>query len=123
MMQLFLAQQDPDRAKTALAQLESLFHRYEPQLPALTRRRIADELEFARVQLQCLAGNTQAALPALKRLTSTVTESADALATLAERQRRWKLLAAVYAKEGMHDRAAAACDQLVRLDPRSNDSQ
>ncbi len=122
MLQIHLAQQDTEQAEAALGQLEPLFQRRLPQLSTPVRRRFSEELEFARVQLQCLAGNTAAALPVLKRLAANVTESADATETLAERQRRWKLLAAVYAREGLHDQAAAAYDQLVRLDPRSRES-
>ncbi|MBI3860377.1 MAG: tetratricopeptide repeat protein [Planctomycetia bacterium] len=123
LLQIYLSQQESERAEVVLAHLEPLFHRLEPQLAPPVRRRFAEELEFARAQLLCLTGKPAAALPALKRLAANVTESADAAENVAERQRRWKLLAAVYSHLGMHDRAANAFDSLVRLDPRSRENQ
>jgi len=119
LLQLLLTVGDADRARETLARVEPAFHRAEPYLPDPIRRRFNEDLELARTQFLVLEGKIAEAIPALKRLAASVTESADPAETLAERQRRWRLLAGVYAREGSHDRAAAAYDELVRLDPRS----
>ena len=123
LMQLSLSTQNAELARAALVRIEPVLGRVGPYLPNAVRRRFNEDLEVARAQLQILEGNTAAALPALKRLAASVTESADPVETMAERQRRWRLLASAYSTEGLHDRAAAAFDELVRLDPRLKENR
>jgi tetratricopeptide (TPR) repeat protein len=118
LLQVAMSTQNVELARATLARIEPVFGRIEPYLPDAARRRFNEDLDVAKAQLQILEGNVLAALPALKRLAASVTESADPADTMAERQRRWRLLATAYARQGMHDRAAATFDELVRLDPR-----
>ena len=123
LFQVALSTQNAELARATLASIEPVFGRIAPYLPDAARRRFHEDLDVARAQLQILEGNVLAALPALKRLAASVTESADPADTMAERQRRWRLLATAYARQGMHDRAASAFDELVRLDPRVKENR
>src|SRR5262249_52755865 len=50
-----------------------------------------------------------------------VSEGDDPVETQAERERRWRLLASAYARAGLHDLAGEAFDELVKIEPRSQE--
>jgi tetratricopeptide (TPR) repeat protein len=71
--------------------------------------------------LQVLDGKTLDAIPVLKRMAAGVSEGDDPFETQAERERRWRLLASAYVRAGLHDLAGEAFDELVRIEPRSQE--
>lgn len=121
LLQMLLLTGDADEARWTLRRMEPQVRRLSPFLPAPIQRRMNEDLELAGAQLQLLAGKVASALPALKRLAASVTDSNDAAEMLAERQRRGLLLARAYSALGMHDSAGNAYDDLARLDPRSKE--
>src|SRR5262245_53629906 len=117
LLQMQVATGDARGAEETLKRLDPVFKKIGPYLPVPIRRRLGEDIEVARAQLEILKGNPAAALPALKRLAASVTEGDRATDTVNERVRRWRLLAGAYASTGQHDLAAAAYDQLVHLEP------
>jgi tetratricopeptide (TPR) repeat protein len=119
--QLFVG--DTAAARPVLESLRNLIGRLGPYMQAPVRRRLSEELEVARAELALLDGKgdqvLRDALPTLKRLAASVTEGANVAESLAEQERRWRLLATAYAQAGLHDLAAVAGDELVRLNPSS----
>lgn len=110
---------DVTDARATIDRLEPVFRRIGPMLAAPDRRRIDEELKVADAQLLSLEGKPLAALPVLKRMAANVTDLSDAAESQAERERRWRLLAMAYARAGLRDLAAAACEELIALNPRS----
>jgi tetratricopeptide (TPR) repeat protein len=112
-----------DKARLTLGRLEPSFRRVGAYLSAPVRSRLAEDLAVARAHLELLDGKTLEAIPALKRMAAGVTEGSDPVETLTERERRWRLLAAAYARAGLHDLAGTAFDELIHLQPRSQEYQ
>jgi tetratricopeptide (TPR) repeat protein len=121
LLRMVLSLGDTGAARTVLDSLTSEFRRVSPFLQTPVRRRFDEELQVAEAQLLVLKGKPEAALPALKRMAAAVTEGSDADETLAERERRFRILSAAYSRSGLHDLAAAAGDELVLLNPRSKE--
>ncbi|MBI3864317.1 MAG: tetratricopeptide repeat protein [Planctomycetia bacterium] len=120
LLRLLLNVGDSTAARATLLRVEPVVRRAAPFLAAPVRRRLAEDLELADAQIQVLEGKTTIALPRLKRLAASVTEG-DPRETLEERQRRWLSLASAYSRVGQHDLAGAAYDELIHLDPRSQE--
>lgn len=121
LLQLYLFVGNTEGAHTLLGRIVPVARRIGPFLAAPIRSRLSEDIEVAQAQLQIVEGKTSLALPALKRMASSVTEGSDPAETLAERQRRWRMLAGAYSRLGLHDLAGTAYDELVRLDPTSQD--
>jgi tetratricopeptide (TPR) repeat protein len=121
LLQLYLHLGKVPEARAVLGRIEPAARRIGPYLPAPVRSRLGEDLIVAQAQLQILEGKTLQALPRLKSMASSVTEGTDPAETLAERQRRWRMLAGAYSRLGLFDLAGTAYDELVRLDPASSD--
>ncbi|HTI51720.1 MAG TPA: tetratricopeptide repeat protein [Planctomycetaceae bacterium] len=114
---------DTAATRPVLDLLRDLVGRLGPYMQAPARRRLSEEVEVARAELALLEKKgdqvLRDALPTLKRLAAGVTEGTDVAENLFEQERRWRLLATAYSQSGLHDLAAAAGDELVRLNPSS----
>src|SRR5262249_22969657 len=108
-------------AHAVLGRVEPVARRIGPYLPAPIRSRLGEDIAVAHAQLQILEGKTAQALPALKSMAASVTEGTDPAETLAERQRRWRMLAGAYSRLGLYDLAGTAFEKLIELDPASQD--
>ena len=121
LLQFFLQLGQAAEARATLARIDPVVRRLGPYLAVPSRRRLEEDVEVAGAQLALIEGDGAEAVTRLKRLAANVAEVNDPADTLAERQRRGRLLASAASQQGLHDQAAQAYEDLLRLLPGSKE--
>jgi tetratricopeptide (TPR) repeat protein len=106
-------------ADETLGTIESSLRRLGPFLTAVTRRRLAEELEVFRAQLLIARGDARTAIPVLKRISAGHTQDSNLELDAAAREQHWTLLAQAQAALLRFDLAAEAAEQAAKASPQS----